>query len=424
MSSVLSNRSFRGHVGAQYFGAFNDNLFKQLILFLAARVLFPGEDQQGLAFAVFSLPFILFSGVAGDLSERLSKRRIIVAMKWAELGIMLLGALALQLQSWPFMLVVLFVMGAQSAFFGPAKYGVIPELVEPRQLLSANGLITMTTFLAILTGQALAGPLLDGFGDQLWITGAVCTLFAAVGIGFATRIRPLEAVAPATPIHLNPFSGILASIRELRADDARVVPMLIMNSLFWFNGGVLQQAVTGIADAEGLAIPLDQNWKISLLLVTLAVSIIAGSVAVPLIARRVARGRLIIIGAVAMVAMQLAVAAVVSLLGGSSAAYLMTHVALAVLGFTGAFFAVPVQTFLQSAPSEGARGKAFAVNNFLNFTFIFLGGVWYLVLVGTLSLPPGWVSAGAGLVQLAVVYHYRAAALAVRAEGSEPAAEA
>jgi len=72
IDGVFRNRSFMGHVGAQFFGAFNDNLFKQLILFLAARKLFPGEDQQGLAFAVFSLPFILFSGIAGVMSKRFS----------------------------------------------------------------------------------------------------------------------------------------------------------------------------------------------------------------------------------------------------------------------------------------------------------------------------------------------------------------
>ena len=186
-------RSFRAHLSAQFFGAFNDNLFKQLILFLAARQLFPGEDKQGIAFAVFALPFVLLSGPAGALSERLSKVSIVRAMKLLEIAIMLAGALALQLRSWPAMLLVLFVMGAQSAIFGPAKYGVVPEMVSRNYLLRANGQLTMTTFISIILGQALAGPLLDQFGDRLWITGTWCLVFAMIGSFSAWLIRPPAA---------------------------------------------------------------------------------------------------------------------------------------------------------------------------------------------------------------------------------------
>ena len=158
-------KSFHALVGTQFLGAFNDNLFKQLMLLLAASYLFQGRDLQGLAFAIFSLPFVLFSGIAGDLSERFSKRTIIVQMKVAEIAVLLLGVIAFVFLSWPFMLVVLFLMGMQSAIFGPSKYGVIPELIPAGRLLRANGMIAMTTFMAILLGQAFAGPLLDGFGE-------------------------------------------------------------------------------------------------------------------------------------------------------------------------------------------------------------------------------------------------------------------
>lgn len=420
MSHVLTNKSFQGHVGAQFFGAFNDNLFKQLILFLAARVLFPGEDQQGLAFAVFALPFILFSGIAGDLSERLSKRRIVVSMKVAELGIMLVGAVALQLVSWPLMLAVLFVMGAQSAFFGPAKYGVIPEIVASDRLLDANGIVTMTTFLAILLGQALAGPLLDGYGDALWVTGAWCAAFALVGIVLALRIRPLEAVAPATKVHLNPFGGVWKSIKTLGADDSRVIPLLFVNSLFWFNGGVLQQAITGIAAPQWLDIPADANWMISLMLVTLAVSIILGSIAVPLLARVFSRGKLVLAGVIGMVSMEWVIVGLSETLGAHPAGYVAVHAALAVLGFAGALFAVPVQTFLQSAPSPGMRGKAFAVNNFLNFTFIFLAGAWYLV-AAMIDVAPALAAALAGSLHLGLVLFLRRTVLSMRDDTTEAA---
>jgi MFS family permease len=382
---LSSNRSFQGHVGAQFFGAFNDNLFKQLILFLAARELFPGQDKQGLAFFVFALPFVLFSGIAGDISERVSKRSVIVLMKVAEIAIMFVGAIALQQRSWAGMLVVLFVMGSQSAFFGPAKYGVIPELVGKGRLLSANGVISMTTFLAILLGQAAAGPLLDNFGSQLWVTGAWCVAFAVIGTLVAMIIRPLRALRPGMRIRKNPFGSVMASIRELRT-DRRVFRVLLLNALFWFNGGVVQQALVGLGVERYLNIPKDENWRLSLLLVALATSIILGSLVVPVVAKKVRPGKLIAFGAVSMLACQGALAGAVAALGAQ--AYQPAIALVVLLGFTGAFFAVPVQTFLQDAPEEGTRGKTFAVNNFLNFTFIALAGGFYMA-TSKLQVQPG-----------------------------------
>ena len=405
---LASNRSFQGHVGAQFFGAFNDNLFKQLILFLAARELFPGEDKQGLAFAVFSLPFVLFSGIAGDLSERLSKRSIVVAMKVAEIGIMVVGALALQLRSWPAMLVVLFVMGSQSAFFGPAKYGIIPELVGKRRLLSANGLISMTTFLAILFGQAAAGPLLDRYGSRLWVTGAWCVGFAVIGTAVAMLIRPLRPLRP--KLRIRPFGSVMETIRELRTDP-RVFPVLIVNALFWFNGGVVQQALVGLGAEGYLDIPKDENWRLSLLLVALATSIILGSLAVPVVAKAIRPGKLVAFGAFAMLICQGALAVMVTTLGAD--AYYPAIGVVAVLGFTGAFFAVPVQTFLQDAPAEGTRGKTFAVNNFLNFLFIFLAGGFYMAS-SKLKLHPGVAAAAAAAIMCLVVVIHGKSVLSIR----------
>lgn len=407
--SLLGNRSFHGHVGAQFFGAFNDNLFKQLILFLAARELFPGEDKQGLAFAVFSLPFILFSGLAGELSERFSKRSIIVLMKLAEMAILLIGAAALQHRSWTAMLAVLFVMGVHSAFFGPPKYGVIPEIVGKSRLLPANGIITMTTFLAILLGQAAAGPLLDRYGTQLWVTGAWCVGFATLGTSAALLIRKLPAQRPTMRIGWNPFGGVIGSIKELSA-DRRVSRVLLLNSLFWFNGGVLQQAIVGLGAPSWLDIPKTENWRLSVLLVALATSIIIGSLCVSPVARRIRPGKLVAFGAISMLVAQLLLTAVTSVLGAAS--YSLAIVIVALLGFTGAFFAVPVQTFLQDVPEEGTRGKTFAVNNFLNFTFIFLAGGFYLG-ASKLHLHPGGAAAAAGALMCAVLVLFRSSVLSI-----------
>ena len=416
MSLVRENKSYRSLVGAQFFGAFNDNLFKQLILFLAARTLFPGEDMQGVAFAVFAAPFILFSGFAGDLSERFSKRSIIVRMKIAEIAVMAAGVWALQAQSWNFLLVVLFVMGLQSAFFGPAKYGVIPEIVRDHQMLRANGLIAMTTFLGILLGQALAGPLLDEFSDALWITGLACVVFAVIGTAIARGMAPLEPTRPDLPVGPRSFVSVFSTIGELSKIPG-LMRIVLLYSFFWFNGGVVQQAITGLGRPEYLDLTGTQT---SMLLVLLAASIMAGSLVAPVVAKTVPEGKLCLAGGAVMIAAQLSIYLVGTVLPAGAASLWFTRGALAVLGFAGAFFVVPMQTYLQHGPPPGKRGQTFAVNNFLNFVFIFMAGAWYMLchLEGN-ELGPVFAMAGAALILTTYLLFNLKHVVAMRIE-SEP----
>ena len=397
--------SFGALVGAQFLGAFNDNLFKQLLLFLAALTLFPGEDKQGVAFAVFAAPFILFGGWAGDLSERYSKRTLIVGMKLAEIAVMVAGTLALASGRWGLMLVVLFLMGTQSAFFGPSKYGVIPEIVGSPHLLQANGVISMTTFLAILLGQALAGPLLDGLGQQLWITGAICAGVAVMGTWVASRMEPLEPRNPHLIVRRNPFGSIWGTICELRRQPG-LMSVVATYSIFWFNGGLLQQAITGLGGPGYLNVGLGEARLLSLLLVVLAVSIIIGSVAVPRVARRIRPARLVMMGASGMALCQLGLCLIGPVFNRHNGGLTWAALMLAATGFLGAFFVVPVQTHLQDAPPDGARGQTFAVNNFLNFICIFLAGVFYLV-ARALAISPAVAAATGGLLLLGYVVMIR-----------------
>ncbi len=373
------NRSFRALVGAQFFGAFNDNLFKQLMLFLAAGYIFKNRDVQGMAAAVFALPFVLFSGIAGDLSERFSKRTIIFQMKVAEIAVMLAGVAAFVSLNWTFLLIVLFFMGLQSAIFGPSKYGVIPELVPPNDLLRANGIISMTTFASILLGQALAGPLLDEFGDRLYLPAAACVFFAVVGTGIAGIMRPLPPQNPAQPIPPNPFGHLLSTIAHLRREKG-LMRFVVLYSLFWFNGSVVQQAVVSLGEPDYLNIGIGEKRLLSYVLVTLSLAIIIGSLLAPPISRRIGVGTTVIVGTVGMVLGQLGLLSIGTLVHRENGGILLTHLLLGVIGAAGALFVVPIQTYLQHAPKKGKKGQTVAVNNFMNFLFMFLGGIYYLVI--------------------------------------------
>ncbi|MEM9702768.1 MAG: MFS transporter, partial [Planctomycetota bacterium] len=163
---LAADRSFWAMLVTQFLGAFNDNVFKQLVLLVCLDYKLAGNaDYQDVAQGVFALPFVLLSGLWGWLGDRWPKRAIIVGCKVGEIVIMSLGAVALWIgggelgQLVALLLCVLAFMGAQSAAFGPSKYGILPELFRGGDLPKANGWVQMTTFLAIILGIVTAGTL-------------------------------------------------------------------------------------------------------------------------------------------------------------------------------------------------------------------------------------------------------------------------
>jgi MFS family permease len=117
---LLRQRRFLPFFLTQALGAFNDNLFRNaLLVMLTYRIAGIDAAQAGLyanvAAALFILPFFLFSAMAGQWAEKYEKARLIRWIKLAEIPIMLLGVLGFHLQSVPFLLGVLFLMGTQSA---------------------------------------------------------------------------------------------------------------------------------------------------------------------------------------------------------------------------------------------------------------------------------------------------------------------
>jgi MFS family permease len=358
---------------------------------------------QGMAAAVFALPFVLFSGTAGDLSERFSKRNIVVLMKVFEIGVMLLGVIAFMSLNWIFLLIVLFFMGTHSAFFGPSKYGVIPEIVSPNNLLRANGIISMTTFAAILLGQALAGPLLDGFGDRLYLPALTCVLCAVIGTVIASYMSPTTPQNPSQIITLSPFGHIFSTIKRLQ-EHKGLMRFVLLYSLFWFNGSVIQQAVVGLGDASYLNIGIGEKRLLSYVLVSLSVSIIIGSLLTPTITKRISIGRTVVLGTVLMVLGQLSLLCIGSIVNRPQGGLYLCHLLVIIVGMGGAMFVVPIQTILQHAPEKGHKGQTVGVNNFMNFLFMFLGGLYYLVArLPSVDLGPTITQAVSGVAVLVAV---------------------
>jgi MFS family permease len=242
------DRSFYGMTVTQFLGAFNDNLFKQLVMLYCLDVKArSGVDYQSWAQAIFAIPFVLFSGMAGWLADRNSKRTIVVLAKVAEIVIMAMGMFVflygsdVPRETLMLLFVVLACMSLQSAFFGPPKYGILPELFRESDLPPANGIFQMTTFVAIIMGGAIGGIGKQYLGDQLWMLSAACVLIAVIGTGTSILVRSTPIAHPGLKFEKS-MLAMHHTVYRLLKNDLFLVKVLGVMTLFWFLGGVMQVA--------------------------------------------------------------------------------------------------------------------------------------------------------------------------------------
>src|SRR5262245_58012733 len=159
---LLGQRRFLPFFGAQALGAFNDNAYKNVLLLL---VTFGGTIStsmqpdllNNLAGGIFILPYLLFSGLAGQIADRFDKSRVVQAIKAIEVLIMALAGIGLVTGNLTILLSALFMLGMHSTFFAPAKYGLLPQILQPNELIGGNAMLEMGTFLAILLGTLAGG---------------------------------------------------------------------------------------------------------------------------------------------------------------------------------------------------------------------------------------------------------------------------
>lgn len=297
---LYADTGFWGMIATQFLGAFNDNLFKQLVLLLCVEeaIRDRSRDYQGLATILFAAPFILFSGFAGFLADRYSKRQTVVLCKVAEVLVMLGGMAAFAWGSLSWLLAVLFLMGTHSAFFGPAKYGILPEMLRHRDLPRANGIMLMTTFLAIILGFSGAGILKDWLVGRLAIASAVCALIAVVGTLTAMLVRRTPVAHPGLRFEISSLA-INADTRRAIGADRVLLRALLATSLFWLVGGIVYPPAVNAVGKLQLRLP---DTQIGLLAACTGVGIAIGCVAAGRLSHQRVDPRLVRAGAWGLVA--------------------------------------------------------------------------------------------------------------------------
>lgn len=223
----------------QFLGAFNDNFLKNalvIIVTIQALSVFGFSPAQTVVVAggVFIFPFFLFSAIAGQLSDKYDKSKVLQATKILEICIMLFSASALLMENYEFLLVTLFFMGLQSTFFGPAKFSILPQILKEEEMIGGNALIEAGTFLAILLGTILGGVIVALPYGHLAVS-LLLVAIALVGYGTSRGILSTPVSEASLKIQWNPLTTTWQMMR-LAHKDHNVFWAILAGSWFWFVG--------------------------------------------------------------------------------------------------------------------------------------------------------------------------------------------
>jgi len=376
-------------IATQFQGAFNDNGLKFLILFLIIGTNLTPDEQENkvlLVGALFALPFILFSMTGGYLADRFSKRTVTIATKLFEIGVMGFAIVGFALHSMLMSLTALFLASTQGALFGPSKYGLLPELLPEDRLSWGNGVIELGTFLAAIVGTVVAGQLPIWFGRRQEYSGVFFLVCSIVGLLTSFGISRVPAANPAKKFQAN-FLGDLWENGERILGDRTLYLAVAGNTYFFFLGALLQFDIVFYGH-DVLHVPSSEG---SLLQAAIAIGIGLGSLAAGYLSGGKIEYGLIPLGAIGITVFGFLLA----LPGLSFHAVLIF---LALLGFFGGFFIVPISALLQHRPEERHRGGVLASANLLSFVGILASSVVYYLCKHFLHLGPGaiflWASVG------------------------------
>ncbi len=376
-ASILKNKGFLALTITQFFGALNDNAFKMIITLLALELT---QNQQAasryvsLASLIFVIPFLLFSTFAGSLADRVSKRNVAIGVKILEVLVMLGGVWALSFKNMDVLLVLLFFMALHSTFFAPAKYGLLPELMEDKDLSHANGIINLTTFLAIILGTILGGSLLKATKPDVYRSGFVFVGMALLGLLSSVFVTRVPAAARESSFAWNPLKSFFQSLKDIKKDRSLFL-CTIGIGYFWFLGAILLI----ILPLYGKVLLHADETKISWIMTILCLGIAFGSgVAGKLSGQKVELG-LVPLGSIGLGIFSLDLAF-------SFNSYWHAMMDLFLAGFFAGVFVIPLNALFQSRSPKEARGKLIATLNIVSFVGIGLASLLVMALTGDRGL--------------------------------------
>lgn len=357
----------------QFTGAFNDNAFKMTAIIVLVKLL--GQENLPAVIAtcsaLFVIPFLLFSNAAGTLADRISKKTIIVASKWMEIGLLILSVPALTSGlTWP-LYALLFMLCTQSALFGPAKRGIVPELVKEAELSRANGFLTAATYTAIILGTALPS-LLTGFMNlSPMFTISSCALLAGIGIVSAYRIADVQAAGSGKTTSPWIIPDVARAMKNLTSDSwakQAVIGLVLFGAIT----ALFQQTIVYYGK-EALGLTVDKS---PMLFPLAAIGIGIGALITGKMSKHTIEIGLIPVGALGIM---------ITAFGISMAATpIWIGFWIVSLGICCGMYVVPLNAFLQQRIPADRRGEVFGATGFLSFSAMIASSALFYFLTRVL----------------------------------------
>ena len=414
--SLLKTRRFAPFFLTQFLGAFNDNVYKNsLMAMITFGLLSSTLDlslMNNIGAMLFILPFFLFSALAGQLSDKYEKSYLIRRIKLLEIVIMCLGAIAFYFSMTAGLMLLLFLMGTQSAFFGPVKYSIIPQHLDNHELVGGNALVEMGTFLAILIGTLVASMLATQSDGILWVSAIIISV-AILGYLVSRKIPSAPAANPDLKVRFNPFTETWRTISYSREQKSVFLAVLAI-SWFWFLGAAYLTQIYGFAkDYLGG----DQS-VVMVLLATFSIGIATGSLLCERLSGHKVELGLVPLGSIGLTifGMDLFLQSLPELgpeliTAGqflSSPSNLRIVADFLLIGVFGGFYIVPLYAMVQARSAPEKRSQVIAAINIMNALFMVVSAIVGIIVLGLLELTiPQFFLILAVLNALVAIYIYR-----------------
>lgn len=396
---LLRSRRFLPMFLTQFFGALNDNVYKQALLLVFTYGWISQQSANvstlnNLAALLFILPYFIFSATAGQLADKYERAQLVRAIKLLEIIIMLIGTVGFILGNLWLLLMALFLMGAQSTFFGPIKYAILPEVLKPHELMSGNAIFQSGTSIAILLGMILGGAVISvSAGNLVWISLTV-VIIALIGYASSRFVLTQRVTAPDIQIDWNFFRTSFQTLKY-----AKSLPMIFLillgNSWYWFYGATY---LTQIPQLTQQNLHASEN-VVSLLLTLFSVGIGVGSLLCRKIGGTEVNIKMVPIGAVGLTVFAFYLAGTLAFVPEKTGALLglaevfqqdwsYYHVMCAVtlLGISGGFYIVPLYAMMQAYSPRSHRARVVAANNILNAVFMVSSAIFSILILSILKI--------------------------------------
>ncbi len=380
---MKSNRNYSLLLAGQFLSAFGDNAILAVIVgqltYLQKAGVITGEQlrtSNTIYTSLLFVPYVLLAPLAGYLNDRFAKTKWLVGGN----ALKLLGTGLCALSVWfgpTWQGVGYLVVGIGACFYGPAKYGILPEILPRERLVKANGMVELLTLVAILGGAIAGSVLADVNKDHVLTSYSVltCIFGAALFLNFL-----MTPTAHKPDIRLGESIGEFTShLRDLLTGP-RLRRIIVGTALFWVCGAAMKINF----QPWGLEVlHLPDNTQIALLGLWLSVGVMIGSILA---------GQLHLVGDLSRtktygfaLAVMLALLSTVNSLGfwrmptvQLGPLHLVVPVVLLLIaaGITAGLFLIPLNAALQAESDPAKLGKTIAVQNLGDNLGMLLAGAY------------------------------------------------